>query len=62
MARLVGQARAGAQVPSQLGPRPAPSRAWQAPWQLPGVPFPCQGGLALLFSKFYNSIVCCPAD
>lgn len=31
MARLVGWAGAGAQVPGQLGPRPAPSWAWQAP-------------------------------
>lgn len=31
MALLVGRAGAGAQVPGQLGPRPAPSRAWQAP-------------------------------
>ena len=31
MARLVGLARAGAQVPSQLGPRPAPSRAGRLP-------------------------------
>lgn len=28
----------------------------------PACPSPCQGGLTLLFSKFYNSIVCCPAD
>lgn len=31
MAGLVGWVGAGAQVPGQLGPRPAPSRAWQAP-------------------------------
>lgn len=31
MARLVGWAGAGTQVPSQLGSCLAPSRAWQAP-------------------------------
>lgn len=63
MAWLVGYAGAGAQVPSQLGSRPAPSQAWHAPsGRYPACPSPCQGGRALLFSKFYNSIVCCPAD
>lgn len=46
MARWAWPGR-GAQVPSQLGPRPAPSRAGR-PLQLPRhAPSPCQGGLAL---------------
>lgn len=44
------------------GPSPGSISGWQAPCSYPACPSPCQGGLALLFSKFYNSIVCCPAD
>lgn len=57
---LGGGGRPGAQ-PTGLSPGSISGLAGSL-GRYPACSSPCQGGLALLFSKFYNSIVCCPAD